>query len=364
MNEDAASATVPSQIVFRREQDRTESVPLTYREYVYLVAKGTTETDAARLLEAQLKLVQASLAHLPPGKLVNLAVFDVAYQGKPPALPLATLRWRDWTELSRTPSPAADVSAAANIPAADVSPAAGDEATGADEFPLSLVRTARAEDARGTRDGVAGRDGIAGRDDIAGHDGIAGRDDDLVVELFDAMHELHFLPDAIEAGDFCLGICLEKLGCEAAVVHVYQSDRRDFVVTNARGAGANRLLLRRYPETDAALASVMSQRRPIVVESAAGSDDDLERCVARNGVRRTMLAPVMPVGRFLGAIELLHTTHGRPFTQSDANALAYIAQHFADFIATHGVVTAQDRIRARSERQAAIRSHGPSLAGA
>ena len=225
-----------------------------------------------------------------------------------------------------------------------------DDPTSVDALPLSLVtRSAPHASIEPNRRSNAG-----------------GHEDDLIAELFDAMHELHFLSDAIEAGDFCLRICLEKLGCESAVVHIYQSDTREFVVTNARGGTANRLLLRRFAESDAALASVMSQRRPVVLEAAANGDDqsERERCVARDGWRRVLLAPVMPVGRFLGAIELFNTVHGGPFSQSDSNALAYIAQHFADFIATHGVVTSQDRIRGRSERPGANRIQRPTLARA
>ena len=91
-----ATTTLPSQIVFKREQDATEALPLTYREYVYVVPPGSTEMAAATLVQAQLELVRASLDRMPAGKLVNLAVFDVAFQGKPPVPPLATLTWKDW----------------------------------------------------------------------------------------------------------------------------------------------------------------------------------------------------------------------------------------------------------------------------
>jgi hypothetical protein len=95
MRGDVAS-NIPSQIIFKREQDATEAMPLTYREYVYLVPPSTSETDAETLLTTQLELVRTSLERAAPGKLVNLAAFDVAFQGKPTTLPLATLTWKDW----------------------------------------------------------------------------------------------------------------------------------------------------------------------------------------------------------------------------------------------------------------------------
>ena len=91
-----ATPTLPSQIVFKREQDATGALPLTYREYVYVVPPGSTEMAAATLVQSQLELVRASLDRMAAGKLVNLAVFDVAFQGKPPVPPLATLTWKDW----------------------------------------------------------------------------------------------------------------------------------------------------------------------------------------------------------------------------------------------------------------------------
>lgn len=376
----AESDTVPSQIVFRREQDRTSQLPLTYREYVHLVAKGTSTSDATILLRAQLKLVQASLEHLPPGKLVNLAVFDNAFQAKPLGAPLATLKWKDWPDRDdamatpavsgaagvasegASPLPEGPASAAgarnSNAPPAPVSEAAsgplppesGASALVEEAAPLSLVTRA------GTRHSSDAHGSLDGR----------GRDDDLIGDLFDTMHELHFLPDAIEAGDFCLRICLEKLGCEAGVVHVYQSDQREFVVTNTRGTSANRLLLRRYSISDPPLASVMSQRRPVMLQAVADEQDSAEneRCVPKGGMRRVLLAPVMPAGRFLGAIELFNTVDGQPFSQGEANALAYIAQHLADFISTHGVVTSHDRIRQRHDRLASTRAQRSSAARA
>src|SRR6202000_65526 len=55
---------LPSQIIFKREQDRSATLPVTYREYVYLVPPGTPEAAASNLLHAQLDLVRTSLDRL------------------------------------------------------------------------------------------------------------------------------------------------------------------------------------------------------------------------------------------------------------------------------------------------------------
>ncbi len=85
------------QVIFQREHDPNERLPLTYREYVFTVARGVDEASGERLLRSQLDQVRASIAGARPGKFVNLAVFDVVFQGRPPVPPLATLAWKDWT---------------------------------------------------------------------------------------------------------------------------------------------------------------------------------------------------------------------------------------------------------------------------
>src|SRR6202034_1099924 len=86
----------PTQVIFKREHDPSERLPLTYREYVFTVARGVNEESGERLLRSQLDQVRASIASARPGKFVNLAVFDVVFQGRPPVPPLATLAWKDW----------------------------------------------------------------------------------------------------------------------------------------------------------------------------------------------------------------------------------------------------------------------------
>ncbi len=80
----------------KREEPPTARSPLNYREYVFVVPEGTSEDDAERLIRDLFVDVKKSLATLRAGKLVNLAVFDHAYVGKPKRPPLVTLAWKDW----------------------------------------------------------------------------------------------------------------------------------------------------------------------------------------------------------------------------------------------------------------------------
>jgi hypothetical protein len=88
-------------VVNTREENPSERSPLSYREYVYAVAIGTSFEDAHLLILERFATVQATLEHARPGKLINLAIFDHVFQGRPQRRPLVTLTWKDWK--SETP---------------------------------------------------------------------------------------------------------------------------------------------------------------------------------------------------------------------------------------------------------------------
>jgi GAF domain-containing protein len=172
--------------------------------------------------------------------------------------------------------------------------------------------------------------------------------EDLIADLFESMHDLHFARDTVEGGDFCLALAMTKLPSLAGIVQVYDIDRREFVVTNTRGEGTNGLLLRRFPENDAMLSAAMRKRTAVVVPDALQSDaTTIERYAVIGGARSLIIAPVMVAGRFLGAIELLNPIDGEPFTESDGNAVTYIAEQFAEFVSSHGIVMDPERISVR-----------------
>jgi hypothetical protein len=183
------------------------------------------------------------------------------------------------------------------------------------------------------------------------------RGDELIADLFDAMGDLHFSHDAVEGADFCLHLAIEKLGASAGVVHLYEIDRREFVVTATRGATATALLLTRSAENDPLLGEAMRKRRAIMVGAAFGVDPTpIPRYGALGRIESGMVAPVMQAGRFLGAIELLNPSDGAPFAEADGQALDYIAQQLAEFVATTGVVTDPERVSTvASSRRAAAR---------
>jgi GAF domain-containing protein len=177
--------------------------------------------------------------------------------------------------------------------------------------------------------------------------------DELIADLFEAMHDLHFLRDAAEGGNFCLQLAMSKLPSAIGIVHLYDIDRREFLVTSTRGGGADQLLLRRHPENETLLSAAMAKRRAIVLVDASSEPAALaERYRLVGGARSMMVAPVMQAGRFLGAIELLNPLDGQPFTEEEGNALTYIAQQFAEYVATRGIVTDPERIQEAARSRA------------
>jgi len=407
------AATVPSQIIFKREQDANDAMPLTYREYVYLVPPGTTEAAAEALLATQLELVKTSLERVPPGKLVNLGVFDVPFQGRPPVPPLATVQWKDWRgapvftfprrpapagahapvihvgppapvhpvfpvapppvqpvapavapvqqvvpviapmQVAPAPAPVAPpapvVFAASPAPppapapvfaAPPVAPPQAPVIAMAPAAPPPPAPVAFAPMVPSNRPPSAGNILAAPRGRL--------RSEDLIADLFEAMHDLHFVRDAVEGGDFCLALAMEKLPSQFGIVHLYDIDKREFLVTSVRGAGTTKLLMRRHPENDTVLLAAMRNRNALVIADAAQSDAaTLERYAILGGARSLMIAPVLQHGRFLGAIEILNPLDGHPFTEPEGNALSYIAEQFAEYISSHGIVTDPERIGAR-----------------
>jgi GAF domain-containing protein len=159
------------------------------------------------------------------------------------------------------------------------------------------------------------------------------------------MHDLHFLRDALEGGDFCLSLALETLPCKGGLAHLYDIDRREFVIVCVQGKGTEALLLKRHAENDSLLSRAMRKRRAVVVPNAIADDTaTLERFLPFGGALSIVTAPVMQAGRFLGALEIVNPLDNAPFNEDEGAAVQYIADQYADFVAQRGVVLDPERI--------------------
>jgi hypothetical protein len=432
-----------AQVISKREEDPSDSMPLTYREYSFLVAKGTTEDAAAQALLVQFLRVRKALESVKPGKLVNLAAFDEAFTGRPTVPPIATLKWKDWrgepvvsfprrdgkkddvptvvspgpvdrTQPMQKPQQFPDPPASHRQPPSPgktttlgVAPAAQPPpavvAAPPQQAPVQVVVQVPVQAAPPQPApvhvapvqvapqpiqpvvpqpivpqqivqqpvvqqpvmqqpvmqqpvpqpvfpqpvAVAPPPPEASASVPAPVSAPRVRGDELIADLFESMHDLHFQKDAVDAGDFVLGLALTKIPSRAGIVHFYDIDKREFVVGCLAGNAPQKLLTRRHPEAEALLSKAMMKRQPIVTPGADSRVESAARFALIGDVLTVATAPVMREGRFLGAIELVDPADGS-FDPSDVNALRYIADQFAEYLGSHGVVTDVERISKRT----------------
>jgi hypothetical protein len=356
-------------VLFKREQNPDARSPLSYREYMYFFAAASDEMMAKAMLVAQFDLVKTSLEHARPGKLINLAMFDVAFTGKPPVTPIVTLTWKDWKGEpvidfprratgsapvpSELPPPSrTEVVTAAVLAAVEPAPAGFPPPQGVPVAappvavaPAVVVEPPAPPAATPAKAPAPAAPIVAAARRPGSKPNIRLRGDELIADLFEAMHDLHFLRDSVEGADFCLTLALEKIPSRVGIVHLYDIDRREFVVTSVRGPGRELALLKRYPESDPILMAAMRKQHAIVFSDTSDANH-LERYRIFDGAKSLVVAPVLLAGRFLGALELMDPFDGFPFSENEGYALTYIAEQFAEFVATRGVNVDPERIAA------------------
>lgn len=484
-----------TKLMTSREQNPGDASPLTYREYAFVVPEGTNEETAAEVLRAQLRYVEAHIATAKTGKLVNLAVFDVEFVGKPPRPPLATLTWKDWkgdpvvgfprrggqSRPPRPPSKAPPGDAQARVEpvvvpqappvaqVAQVAPVAQPQAAQPAPQPIAepplpgnreitqpippeakqqaVVAHAQAQAAAqqaqppsfqppshpppphqpasfqpasfqppsnhppshppshpppapafpAPASGAPGPAAFAQQQQqlqqqqlqaqlqaqaqmpqapahafapqpppeptfteaeprkspsqppggmVKTPSGrfVRGRisGDELITSLFESMHDLHFLRDALDGGQFCLALATEVLPARAAIIHFFDIDKREWVVACTRGKDTQRLLTMRSPENDGILREAARKRRALVVPNA--SEATSERYRQLGGGRSLIVAPIMQAGRALGALEIINPLDGMPFSEDEGNAMTYIAEQYAEYLGSRGIVLDRERI--------------------
>ena len=174
--------------------------------------------------------------------------------------------------------------------------------------------------------------------------------EDLIGELFEIMHDLHFMPDVAAGADFVMSVLDEVLPCEGALVHIFDINTSHFVVVRAKGPNAATVLLQRMSDKDPFVASVMRTHRTTSIEDVSHSPRFLGPRWPELGVQPHMAlcGPVQEGGRYLGLIELVNPLGDTPFHHSELNALDYICQQFAEFLSKKPIVLSADVVLAKS----------------
>ncbi len=173
--------------------------------------------------------------------------------------------------------------------------------------------------------------------------------EDLISELFDFMHELHFQRDFAAGAEFVLSVLNEMLPCEGVLIHVFDINTGHFVVVRAKGPNASAVLLQRLPDQDPFVKAVMRSPQSVSVPNAA-QDARFQgvRWQTVGVVPKAALAgAVQQGGRYLGLIELVNPLGDAPFHAAELNALDYICAQFAEFLSKKPLVLAADVVLAR-----------------
>lgn len=174
--------------------------------------------------------------------------------------------------------------------------------------------------------------------------------DDLIGELFEKMHELHFSPDMVTGVEFVLGVLNTTLPSEGVVVHVYDINTRQFVIVRALGPSPQSVVLHRTPDSDLLFKKGMRATRCLRTANAKTESAYADGRFSLLGVAPTsaLFGPVSLGGRYLGAVELLNPPGGEPFTENEANALDYICEQLAEFLASRPIVLDPDVVVGKS----------------
>lgn len=153
-NDSVSSAgVITPELLFERDQDPSETNPLTYRERVFAVAPGTSVDDAEAVARHALSALRRALATRPRGRYVVIAVFDHHFSQKPLRGPLVEARWKDWRgepELTRPGVSATSMNGSAHEVASEItaSPqsAAPADVSGSVDASAALIQASSAPD--------------------------------------------------------------------------------------------------------------------------------------------------------------------------------------------------------------------------
>lgn len=152
------------------------------------------------------------------------------------------------------------------------------------------------------------------------------------------------MADMVSGAEFVLHVLSEVIPCEGIVVHVFDLGRREFVVVRAQGPNARNTLLHRTPGDEPLVRSIMSRHGATILDGAPASVPATSSSLDRLGIKPTavLCGAARLGGRYLGLIELANPQGGQPFHAGEANALDYVCEQFAEFVASRPIVLDAD----------------------
>jgi hypothetical protein len=360
---------VPSyRVLSSREESPTERSPLSYREYVYVVTEGTSEESARRLLLERFEGVRASLQSVPSRKLVNLAVFDHAFQGRPQRRPIVTLTWKDWRgepevtfpgrlaghepqaavqsspPVTVVPPTAKSATLAASAAPKPAAPAAPKPAAPAAPKPAAPAAPKPAAPPPAAAKPAAPRADAEPRD----------TGEELLAELFEACADLWFLSEPVEGADFVLALATEKIPSEVGLVSFFDIDKREFFIVRQSGGKTQCLGATLSDKSSLAGAAMRSKRAVVIADAMRDPRAVVDARWKAIGVepKSIVCAPVEASGRYFGLIELVNPEGKSRYGTSEGNALTYIGQQLAKFLAGQSAPMDRAKLLASATKEA------------
>jgi GAF domain len=171
--------------------------------------------------------------------------------------------------------------------------------------------------------------------------------EELVVELFERFHELHFLPALADGLRFAAEEISRFTASGVVFVHVFDLDKNQFVLVSARGKNAGSLELTRTSGKDPLFVGVLRRAEIATFPNfRAEPRFDAER-FAEAGVHRgpALVGPILEAGRYLGVIEVAAPDSGR-YTNTEIHALDYMTTQLAKYLSSRPIVLDADVLRA------------------
>jgi len=153
--------------------------------------------------------------------------------------------------------------------------------------------------------------------------------EELLGALFERMHELLYLPDLASGASYVLETLEEFIPCAGALIHGFDAETKTFSVLCCIGPHAARVLHARTPSAGSHLESAL---RGQATSRLSGSVQELWQTLGLE-VERALCCPVQQQGRYLGIIEVGRAPGEVDFSGTEVEAIGYIAEQFADFLA-------------------------------
>jgi GAF domain-containing protein len=158
-------------------------------------------------------------------------------------------------------------------------------------------------------------------------------------EIFESMHDIHFMKDALDGADFVLELLREKIPTALALVHFYDINAKEFVVVKGRAPNGTSVSGKTREGTGLVGAALVTGK-PIMVKNAASDERWSRETYTQGGhtPREIVVVPMRHHGRFLGALELSDHLDGGSFGDTEVHAMSYVAEQFAEFVQDRGVL--------------------------